>query len=101
MERFLVKTGIYSFVVSFSLLFTFFPRQRSTTDVNGMTSFLEISYPDYFFNITRWSIMVSLLAIIIMYFIFRFKKKKIIHLLNNQAQFLQRLVPESSQSAED
>ena len=72
MERFLVKTGIYSFVVSFSLLFAFFPRQRSTTDVNGMTSFMEISYLDYLFNITRWPIIVSLLAIVIMYFIYQF-----------------------------
>lgn len=76
MEKFLVKTGIYSFIVSFSLLFVFLPRTRSTTDVNGMTSGMVIPYPEYFFNITRYSIITSIVALVVMYFVHQLKKIK-------------------------
>lgn len=76
MEKLLVKTGIYSFIVSFSLLFVFIPRTRNTTDVNGMTSGMVIPYPDFFFNITRYSIIISSVAVIVMCFVDRFKRIK-------------------------
>ncbi|UOQ83535.1 hypothetical protein [Gracilibacillus salinarum] len=76
MEKRIVKTGIYTFIVSFFLLFALKPRSWNTTDVNGMTSSVIIPYPEFFFTITRYSIIISIVAIIVMYFIQRFNKVK-------------------------
>ena len=38
MEKILVKTGIYSFVISFFLLVVFMKIEKSITDIEGMTS---------------------------------------------------------------
>lgn len=73
MERTLVKTAIYSFITSFSLLLVLIDRVRSTTDVNGMTSGVETSYPDFFFMILKYSIIITFIIVI---FVFLFKKYK-------------------------
>ncbi|WP_121604556.1 hypothetical protein [Virgibacillus sp. Bac332] len=74
MEKILLKTGMYAFIFSFLLFFVGIDRVKSTTDINGMTSGVEIPYPDYFLMITRYSIMISLIAIS---FVFAVQRKKI------------------------
>lgn len=75
MEKLLVKTGVYSLFISFLLLFVLMPREINTTDANGMSSFVVTSYPDYFFNLMRYSIIISIIAVVVMYFV-KFKNKK-------------------------
>jgi len=64
MEKILVKTGIYSFIVSFFLLVVFMKKEESTTDTEGMTSFVITPYPEFFFHIFRYSIITSIIAVI-------------------------------------
>lgn len=65
MEKIIVKTGIYSFIVSFFLLVAFMKRIESTTDVDGMTSSVITPYPEFFFTIFRYSVITSIIAVII------------------------------------
>ncbi|MEK4245268.1 hypothetical protein MKZ20_07970 [Psychrobacillus sp. FSL K6-2684] len=64
MEKILVKTGIYSLVLSFFLLVVFMKREDSTTDFEGMTSFVVTPYPEFIFHIFRYSIITSIIAVI-------------------------------------
>ncbi|PUB12645.1 hypothetical protein C8K15_109144 [Paenisporosarcina sp. OV554] len=75
MEKLLVKTGVYSLFVSFLLLFVLIPREINTTDVNGMSSIVVTSYPDFVFNLIRYSIIITIIAVVVMYFV-KFKNKK-------------------------
>ncbi|MGM0973827.1 MAG: hypothetical protein ACQEW2_13185 [Bacillota bacterium] len=65
MEKIIVKTGIYSFIVSFFLLVAFMKRIESTTEVDGMTSSVITPYPEFFFTIFRYSVITSIIAVII------------------------------------
>ncbi|PFG14486.1 hypothetical protein ATG70_2718 [Bacillus sp. es.036] len=76
MEKTLVKTGLYSLVISFLILFAGLNRVKSTTDVNGMTSVMEISYPDFFFMISRYSITISFILVISVFAIIQYRKYK-------------------------
>ncbi|ETT80743.1 hypothetical protein MKZ08_13080 [Viridibacillus sp. FSL R5-0477] len=76
MEKILVKTGIYSFVVSFFLLVVFMKIEESTTDVEGMTSFVVTPYPEFFFNIFRYSIITSIIAVLLVCVYILSNKKK-------------------------
>ncbi|MGE7837639.1 hypothetical protein [Viridibacillus arvi] len=76
MEKILVKTGIYSFVVSFFLLVVFTKIEESITDVEGMTSFVVTPYPEFFFNIFRYSIITSIIAVILVCVYILSNKKK-------------------------
>ncbi|RHW30950.1 hypothetical protein D1B33_18110 [Lysinibacillus yapensis] len=75
MERTLVKTAIYSFVTSFSLLLVLIQRVKYTTDLEGMGSFEETSYPDFFFMILRYSIIITYIMVIVVFLSKRFKKQ--------------------------
>ncbi|MEI2466802.1 hypothetical protein [Niallia taxi] len=66
MEKILVKTGIYSFIVSFFLLVIFKKREKSDIEEEGWTSYTEIPYSEYFFTIFRYSIITSLFAVLFM-----------------------------------
>ena len=72
MERTLVKTAIYSFIISFSLLFLI-PRERYTTDLNGMTSFAVTPYSEFLFMNLKYSIIITLIMSILL---FLYKKYK-------------------------
>ncbi|WP_347550037.1 hypothetical protein ABFG93_00500 [Pseudalkalibacillus hwajinpoensis] len=76
MEKTLVKTGLYSLAISFLILFAGVNRVKSTTDVNGMTSAMEIPYPDFFFMISRYSIIISFIIVISVFAIMQYKKYK-------------------------
>lgn len=60
-----MKTGIYSFIVSFFLLVAFMKRIESTKDVDGMTSSIITPFPEFFFTIFRYSVITSIIAVII------------------------------------
>ena len=66
LEKILVKTGIYSFIVSFFLLVIFKKREISDIEEEGWTSYTEIPYSEYFFTIFRYSIITSLFAVLFM-----------------------------------
>lgn len=51
------------------------PREKYTTDLNGISSIEGISYPDFFFNLARYSIIISSIAVVVMYFV-KIKNKK-------------------------
>ncbi|MGS2778679.1 hypothetical protein ACVBAX_15030 [Robertmurraya sp. GLU-23] len=65
MEKILVKTGIYSFIGSFFLLIIFMKREQDTIDVDGMTSFTVTPYPEFFFTILRYSVISSVIAVVL------------------------------------
>ena len=77
MEKFLLRIGIYSLTISFLLLFVLIPREKYTMVVNGMGSIESTSYSDFFFNLARYSILISILAVVVgaLYFV-KFKKIK-------------------------
>ena len=76
MEKILVKTGIYSLVLSFFLLVVFMKREESTTDFEGMTSFVVTPYPEFFFQIFRYSIITSIIAVIFVWLYILLNKEK-------------------------
>ncbi|MGM9926512.1 MAG: hypothetical protein ACI35P_01045 [Bacillus sp. (in: firmicutes)] len=76
MEKILVKTAIYTCIVSFSLLFVFVPRTWLTTDVNGMSSSAAYTYPEYFFMLARYSIMITFIVVIGLFLIKYYKERK-------------------------
>lgn len=65
MEKILVKIGIYSFVTSFFLLIIFLQRENETVDGDGMTSTFYTPFPEYFFTIFRYSVIASVLSVIV------------------------------------
>ena len=76
MEKILVKTGIYSLFLSFFLFVVFMKREESTTDFEGMTSFVVTPYPEYFFQIFRYSIITSIIAVIFVLLYILLNKEK-------------------------
>ena len=75
MEKTLVKTAIYSFIISFSALLVLVDRTGTSEDVNGVHSGWEIPYPDYLFKILEYSITITFIMVIIVSLIKWFKKK--------------------------
>lgn len=65
MEKILVKTGLYSFIGSFILLIIFMKREENTIDVDGFTTLIVTPYPEFFFTIFRYSVIASVIAIIL------------------------------------
>ena len=76
MEKILVKTGIYSLILSFFLFVVFMKREESTTDFEGMTSFVVTPYPEFFFQIFRYSIITSIIAVIFVLLYILLNKEK-------------------------
>ncbi|TMW72833.1 hypothetical protein [Alteribacter natronophilus] len=63
MERLIVKTGVYSFAVSFLVLLAFTDRYV-TSQSGDVIQTSARSYPDYFFGIVQISAQFTLAAII-------------------------------------
>ncbi|MEH6942218.1 hypothetical protein [Bacillus sp. JJ722] len=74
MEKILVKTAIYTFIVSFSLLLVSIDRVRVTKDTDGMYSSEAYSYPEYFLMLLRYSIIITFIVVIIVFVIKWYKK---------------------------
>jgi ABC-type spermidine/putrescine transport system permease subunit I len=64
-EKMLVKTGIYSFILSFFLFVVFLKREKTTTDFEGMSSYEVTPFPQFFFQIFRYSVIISIIGIVI------------------------------------
>lgn len=77
MERTLVKTAIYSFIISFSLLLIFMQKDKYTTDFDGIGTLVGTSYPDFFFMILRYSIIFAYVMVVIIFFAIRARKEDI------------------------
>jgi hypothetical protein len=75
-EKTLVKTAIYSFIISFSALLVLVDRTGTSEDVNGMHSGWEIPYPDFLFKILEYSIKITFIMVIIVSLIKWFKTNK-------------------------
>ncbi|MGE8082050.1 hypothetical protein [Peribacillus loiseleuriae] len=69
MERTLVKTAIYSFITSFSALLVLIDRTGISEDFNEVGSSWATPYPDFFFMILKYSIIISIIIVISVYFI--------------------------------
>ncbi|MGV2941885.1 hypothetical protein AB5I83_19950 [Mesobacillus sp. LC4] len=76
MEKIIVKTGIYSFIVPFFLLIAFMKRENSTIDAEGYTSSVVTPFTEFFFNIFRYSVIASLIAVVIAFAYLISEKKK-------------------------
>jgi hypothetical protein len=63
MEKILVKTGIYSFIIPFFILVAFTKREDEVINYEGYTSTAVTPYAEYFFSIFRYSVIASLLAV--------------------------------------
>ena len=75
MERILVKTAIYSFIISFSLL-VLRPREKSTTDFNGMTSFETTPYSEFLFMNFKYSIIATLIMCLLIFLYYKYEIKE-------------------------
>lgn len=75
-EKTLVKTAIYTFITSFLLLIVLIPRTRVTQDASGAWSSEGYTYPDFFFMILKYSIVLAFVSIIIVILIKLLKKHK-------------------------
>jgi uncharacterized membrane protein len=62
-EKILVKTGIYSFIVSFFLFVVFFKRERNI-GFEEETIYEVTPLPEFFFQIFRYSVIISMLAVV-------------------------------------
>ncbi|WP_277587149.1 hypothetical protein [Psychrobacillus antarcticus] len=74
MEKTLVKTAIYSFIISFSALLVLVNRTGTSKDINGMYSGWKIPYPEYLSKILEYSITITFIMVIIVSLIKWFKK---------------------------
>ncbi|MEH6945015.1 hypothetical protein [Bacillus sp. JJ722] len=76
MEKILVKTAIYTFLVSFSLLLVSLDRERVTQDAAGNYSSEAYTYPEYFLMLLRYSIIITFILVIVVFLIKLYKKFK-------------------------
>lgn len=72
-----MKTGIYSFIVSFFLFVIFLKREKMTTDFDEMSSFEVTPFPQYFFQIFRYSVIISIIAVVVAFLYVRYLKDEI------------------------
>ncbi|MEN8702291.1 hypothetical protein [Bacillus infantis] len=63
MEKILVKTGVYSFIIPFFILVAFTKREDEVTNYEEYTSTIVTPYAEYFFTIFRYSVIASLIAV--------------------------------------
>jgi hypothetical protein len=74
-EKKIVKTGVYSLVVSFLLMTVGFKKDMETVDVDGVSVVQAIAYSDFFFAIFRYSIIISMVAMYLAFFVLLIQKK--------------------------
>ncbi|MEL3971672.1 hypothetical protein AAEO50_05200 [Rossellomorea oryzaecorticis] len=63
MEKILVKTGIYSFIISFFLFVAFFKREKNI-GFEEETIYEITPLPEFFFKIFRFSVILSIIAVV-------------------------------------
>lgn len=65
MEKFLVKTGIYSFICSFAMGILFIDRTSTRKTSEGMFTFYKKDLTEYFLEILRFSIKVTVVLVLL------------------------------------
>ncbi|BCB04231.1 hypothetical protein [Bacillus sp. KH172YL63] len=65
MEKIIVKTGMYSFILTFLLLLIGTKRVWKEPEGDGVYTVTSTPYPDFFFTITRYSAIVSIISIVL------------------------------------
>jgi hypothetical protein len=63
MEKILVKTGVYSFIIPFFIFVAFTKRKEEVINYEGYNSTTVTPYAEYFFTIFRYSVIASLIAV--------------------------------------
>lgn len=76
MEKILVKTGIYSFIISFFLFVVFFKRERNI-GFEEDTIYEITPLPEFFFQIFRYSVITSIIAMVAAFLYVYFLKDEI------------------------
>ncbi|TMU87005.1 hypothetical protein FGG79_02365 [Bacillus sp. BHET2] len=76
MEKIIVKTGIYSFMLSFLLLLIGMKRVFKASNGDGMYTFSTTPYPEFFFMITRYSAIITVISIVLAVTILILMKKQ-------------------------
>ncbi|WP_175987400.1 hypothetical protein [Bacillus sp. Marseille-Q1617] len=76
MEKLLVKTGIYSFIISFSLFVVFLKRERNI-GFEEETIYEITPFPEFFFRIFRYSVIISIIAAVVAFLYVYYLKDEI------------------------
>jgi hypothetical protein len=76
-EKILVKTGIYSFIVPFLLFVIFFKREKEMEFDEEGTMFEITPFPEFFFQIFRYSVIISIIAVVAAFLYVRYLKDEI------------------------
>lgn len=72
MEKYLIKTGIYTFVFSLAFGILFFPKDMALW---GTVTLLR-SWEDYIFELIRFSIIVTILLVLLAFLYKRYLQRK-------------------------
>lgn len=76
MKKNIMKTSIYTFIVTMAILLVFIPRTKMTTDLHGIGSAFEYTYPEYFLMLLKYSIIFSCIVTIIFYIFISYRSYK-------------------------
>lgn len=76
MERKLVKSAIYTFIVSFCIFLAFLDQNPTVPTTDGMFTSIHIELGDFFLMIVKYSIRITLVVVLIVFLIEIFKKRK-------------------------
>lgn len=77
MEKKIIKTGVYALIVSFLLMIVGFKREYEIVDADGVSVNEVIAYSDFFFTIFRYSIIISMVAMYLAFFVLLLQKKTV------------------------
>ena len=76
MNKTIVKTMIFSFIISFLSLVLFRGRVAIEEDVNGVGSYVELSFREHVLNSLFFSIIITFLIVIVVILVSKYKKNK-------------------------
>ena len=77
MKKTIIKTAIYSFIISFMLLILSSPKTKNVKDVNGIFSTVEVSFRENIFNTLIYSLIITIILVVVTFLVKKFKKKVI------------------------
>lgn len=77
MEKKIIKTGVYTLIVSFLLMIVGFKREYEIVDADGVSVIEVIAYSDFFFTIFQYSIIISMVAMYLAFVVLLLQKKTI------------------------
>ncbi|OIU72814.1 hypothetical protein [Rossellomorea aquimaris] len=74
MEKILVKTGVYTLIVSFFLFVIFFKREKEMEIDEEATMYEITPFPEFFFQIFRYSVIISIIGVVVAFLYIRYLK---------------------------